>query len=63
MRTYADTASVPSGAWGLSVHRNSKYTLTVTRLEGKTGVLLSIDLAGAATRASEEWSDRFRIGK
>jgi len=63
VRTYADTASVPSGAWGLAIHRNSKYTVTFTRLDGKTGVLLSIDLAGAVTRTSEEWSDRFRIGK
>ena len=63
VRTYADTASVPSGGWGIAIHRNSKYTLTVNRLEGKTGVLFSIDLVGAVTRPSEAWSDRFRIGR
>jgi hypothetical protein len=63
VRTYADTASVPSGGWGIAIHRNSKYTLTLNRLGGKTGVLFSIDLVGAATRASEAWSDRFRIGR
>ena len=63
VRTYADTASVPSGGWGIAIHRHSKYTLTLNRLEGKTGVLFSIDLVGAVTRPSEEWSDRFRIGR
>jgi len=62
-RTYADTASVPSSAWGLAIHRSNKYTLTLTRKAGKTGVLLSIDLAGAVTTASQEWRDRFRIGE
>ena len=62
VRTYADTASVPAGAWGVTVHRNNKYSLTLTRREGKTGILFSIDLAGAVTRASQEWKDRFRIG-
>jgi hypothetical protein len=63
VRTYADTASVPTGAWGISIHRNSKYTLSFSRLDGKTGVLFSIDLAGAVTKASEEWSDRLRFGR
>jgi len=62
-RTYADTASVPTSAWGLSIHRNNKYTLTLTRHGGKTGVLLSLDLAGAVTSASQAWRDRFRIGE
>lgn len=61
-RTYADTASVPSGAWGVTVHRNNKYALTLTRREGKTGILFSIDLAGAVTAAGRAWQDRFRIG-
>ncbi|HYN64754.1 MAG TPA: hypothetical protein VES36_09135, partial [Candidatus Limnocylindrales bacterium] len=63
VRTYADTASVPSGAWGLAIHRNSKYTVTFSRLEGKTGILFSVDLVGAATKVSEEWSDRLRFGR
>ena len=63
VRTYADTASVPSGAWGISVHVASKYTITLTDHDGKAGVLLSIDLAGAVTKASQEWQDRFRLGK
>ena len=63
VRTYADTASLPSGGWGIALHRHSKYTLTLTRLGGSTGVLFSIDLVGAATRASEAWSERFRIGR
>lgn len=62
VRTYADTASVPSGAWGVALHRNNKYSLTLTRRGGKTGILLSVDLAGAVTAASQEWKDRFRIG-
>lgn len=62
VRTYADTASVPSAAWGVAIHRNNKYSLTLTRRAGKTGILLSIDLAGAVTAASQEWKDRFRIG-
>jgi hypothetical protein len=63
VRTYADTASVPSGAWGVAIHRNSKYSLTFSRLDGKTGVLLSIDLAGAVTKASDDWSERLRFGR
>lgn len=62
VRTYADTASIPTGAWGIAIHRNNKYSLTLTRRDGKTGVLLSLDLAGAVTKVSQEWSDRFRIG-
>lgn len=63
VRTYADTTSVPSSSWGVAVHRSNKYTLTVTRSEGNTGVLLSVDLAGAVTSASQEWKDRFRVGE
>jgi hypothetical protein len=63
VRTYADTTSIPSSAWGVTVHRNSKYSLTVTRQDGKTGMLLSVDLAGAVTQASQAWSDQFRIGE
>jgi hypothetical protein len=63
VRTYADTASAPTGAWGLAIHRNSKYSLTIIRSEGHAGFVLSIDLAGAVTAASEEWRDRFRIGR
>lgn len=62
VRTYADTASVPTSAWGIAIHRNNKYSLTLTRRDGNTGVLLSLDLAGAVTKASQEWSDKFRIG-
>jgi hypothetical protein len=62
VRTYADSTSVSTGAWGIAVHRNSKYSIAVTRGDGKTGVLLSVDLAGAVTQASQEWRDRFRIG-
>lgn len=63
VRTYADTASVSTGAWGIAIHRNNKYTLTLTRHGDKTGVLLSIDLAGAVTTASQQWRDAFRIGQ
>ena len=63
VRTYADTASVPSGAWGISLHAANKYTITFTELNGNTGVLLSVDLAGAVTKVSQEWQDRFRIGR
>lgn len=62
VRTYADTTSIPSSAWGVTIHRNSKYSLTLTRQDGKTGVLLSVDLAGAVTQASQAWSDQFRVG-
>jgi len=62
VRTYADTVSVPSGAWGVAVHYNNKYTLTLSRHDGKTGILLSADLLGALTSASQAWKDRFRIG-
>ncbi len=62
VRTYADTVSVPSGAWGIAVHYNNKYTLTLSRHDGKTGILLSADLLGAFTSASQAWRDRFRIG-
>ena len=48
--------------WGVTVHRNNKYSLTLTRREGRTGILLSIALAGSVTKASQEWKDRFRIG-
>lgn len=62
VRTYADTVSVPSGAWGVAVHYNNKYTLTLSRHDGKTGILLSADLLGALTSISQAWVDRFRIG-
>jgi hypothetical protein len=63
VRTYADTASIAPGAWGVAVHYNSKYTATLTRSDGKTGLVLSVDLAGAVTKAGEEWRDRFRVGR
>jgi len=63
VRTYADTASISSSAWGVSIHRNNKYSLTLTRHGGKTGMLLSVDLAGAVTSASQSWREQFRIGE
>jgi hypothetical protein len=63
VRSYADTASVPSGAWGIAVHRNNKYSLTFSRIDGRLGLLFSIDLAGKVTEASEEWKERLRIGR
>ena len=63
VRSYADTASVPSGAWGIAVHRNNKYSLTFSRVDGRLGLLLSIDLAGKVTQATDEWKERFRIGQ
>ena len=63
VRTYADTSSVKSSGWGLAIHRNGKYTLTIASLGGKAAVLFSIDLAGAVTGASEAWRDEFRIGR
>jgi hypothetical protein len=62
-RTYADTASIPSGAWGLTIHYNNKYSATVSSVGGKTGLVLSLDLAGAVTSASQEWKDRLRLGQ
>jgi len=63
VRTYADTSSVKSSGWGLAIHRNSKYTLTIASLGGKAAVLFSIDLAGAVTGTSEAWRDEFRVGR
>jgi len=63
VRTYADTSSVKSSGWGLAIHRNSKYTLTLASGGGNAAVLLSIDLAGSVTSASEAWRDEFRVGR
>lgn len=63
VRSYADTASVPSGAWGIAVHRNNKYSLTFSRIDGRLGLIFSIDLAGKVTEASGEWKERLRIGR
>ena len=62
-RTYADTATLPSGAWGLTIHYNNKYSATVSSVGGKTGLVLSLDLAGAVTQASQNWKDQFRLGQ
>lgn len=62
IQTYSDRAGLSSSRPGVMFHVQNKYSLALTRDNGKTGIVLSIDLAKLVTRVDDEARSRFRLG-
>jgi len=61
IQTYSDRAGLDSGRPGVMFHYDHKYSLAVTRGNGETGVMLSMDLSRLVTRVEQEARNSFRV--
>lgn len=60
IQTYSDRVGLQSSRPGVMLHYNHKYSLAVTRANGETGLMLSMDLSRLVTRVEDEARSRFR---
>lgn len=60
IQTYSDRMGLKSSRPGVMLHYNHKYSLAVTRGNGETGLMLSMDLSRLVTRVEDEARSKFR---
>lgn len=61
IQTYSDRAGFESGRPGIMLHYDHKYSLALTRGDGETGLMLSVDLSRLVDRVGDEARERFRL--
>ena len=61
VQTYSDRAGLSSSRRGVMFHLQNKYSLAVTSSNGKTGFLMSIDLAKLVNRVEDDARSQFRL--
>jgi hypothetical protein len=61
IQTYSDRAGLGSSRTGVMLHYDHKYSLALTRGDGETGLMLSVDLSRLVTRVEEDARNRFRL--
>jgi hypothetical protein len=63
IRAYTDTASLQSTANGVMLHWRQRYSIAATRRDGKTGIVLSVDLANVLDKAGQDVRDSVRFAR
>jgi len=61
IQTYSDRAGLQSARSGIMLHYDHKYSLALTRGDGETGLMLSVDLSRLVDRVGDEARERFRL--
>jgi hypothetical protein len=61
IQTFSDRAGLDSARTGVMLHYDHKYSLAVTRGNGETGVMLSIDLSRLVSRVEDDARSKFRL--
>ncbi|HEV3011395.1 MAG TPA: hypothetical protein VGX52_20435 [Burkholderiales bacterium] len=61
IQTYSDRAGTGSARPGVMLHFRNKFSLAYTHADGKSGLMLSTDLAPLFSRVEEDVRSRFRL--